>query len=184
MLMNYVQLILDSLLVPEAGLFLACFIFFIFLWVILRKIKRLKKTMAVQEWGHLEWHYQSSEMRAWRLRLISTDRTNMKELHNHSGEVLHFFDRIGFLIQREILSKPEIWQSFGGPVLGYFSFLFPYIQWLRSEERDPDLYVYFEDLNEMVYRLNRKASRKEAHALMEEEELNRFIEEEKGTLSD
>lgn len=181
--MTYVQLILDSLLVPEAGLFLACVIFFIFLWVISRKIKGLKRTMAVLEWGHLEWIYQSSEMRQWRLRLISTDRTNMKELHTHSGEVLHFFDRVGFLIQREILSKKEIWQSFGGPVLGYFSFSFPYIQWLRTEERDADLYVYFEDLNEMVYRLNRKGSRKEVHALMEDEELNRFIEEEKSALS-
>jgi len=182
--MNYVQLLLDSLLVPEAGLFLACFIFFIFLWIIVRRIKGLKRTMAVLEWGHLEWVYQSSEMRNWRLRLISTDRTNMKDLHTHSGEVLNFFDRIGFLIQREILSKKEIWQSFGNPILGYFSFLFPYIQWLRTEERDPDLYVYFEDLNETVYRLNRKVSRKEARGLMEEEELNRFIGEEKAALAD
>jgi hypothetical protein len=60
----------------------------------------------------------------------------------------------------------------------------PFIQWLRTEERDPELYLYFEDLNDTVYRLNYKMNRKQAHPLMEEEELQRFIEEEKAALSD
>jgi len=182
--MNDIGMILDAVLVPEAGFFLAFFIFFIFLWVILRRIKGLRRTMSVLELGHLEFYYQSSEMRKWRQRLILTDRTDMKELQAHSAEVLNFFDRLGFLVQKEILPRQETWQAFGTPILGYFSFLVPYIQWLRTEERDPELYLYFEDLNESVYRLNRKMDRKQAHPLMEEEELNRFIEEEKAALSD
>ncbi len=98
--------------------------------------------------------------------------------------MLDFFDRMGFLVQRGILSKNEIWQSFGIPVLGYFSFLVPYIQWLRTEERSPELYLYFEDLNEAVYLLNRKMNRRSARPLMDDDELDRFIEEEKKALAD
>jgi hypothetical protein len=179
-----ISMFLDAVLVPEAGFFLAFFIFLILLWVILRRIKRLEKTIVVLESGHLEFCYQSSEMREWRLRLITTERTDMKALQARSGELLSFFDRIGFLVQKGTLPRKEMWQSFGIPVLGYFSFLVPFIQWLRTEERDPELYLYFEDLNDAVYRLNSKMDRKQAHPLMEEEELQRFIEEEKAVLSD
>ena len=182
--MNEIGLILDSIMLPEAGLFLAFFILILFLWVILRRIKGLKKTLSTLEWGHLEIVYQSFEMGKWRQRLINTDRTNMKDLQAYSGQVLDFFDRMGFLVQRGILSKNEIWQSFGTPVLGYFSFLVPYIQWLRTEERSPELYLYFEDLNEAVYRLNRKMNRRRARPLMDDDELDRFIEEEKKALAD
>jgi len=140
--------------------------------------------MTVLELGHLEFYFQSSEMRQWRLRLITTERTDMKALQTRSGELLNFFDRLGFLIQKGTLPKKEMWQSFGTPILGYFSFLVPFIQWLRTEERDPDLFLYFEDLNDAVYRLNCKMDRKQARPLMEEEELGRFIEEEKTALSD
>ena len=181
--MYEIGMILDSIMLPEAGLFLAFIILIIFLWVILRRLKGLKRNLSSLEWGRLEIVYQSAEMREWRIRLINTDRTNMKDLQARSDEVLNFFDRIGFWVQKGILSKKEIQQSFGTPILGYFSFLVPYIQWLRTEERSPELYLYFEDLNEIVHRLNRKMDRKRAHPLMEEEELNRFIEEEKSALS-
>jgi hypothetical protein len=182
--MHEIGMILDSIMLPEAGLALAFFILILFLWVILRRIKALKRTLSSLEEGHLEFYYQSSEMRKWRQRLIGTDRANMKDLQAHSAEVLNFFDRIGFLVQGGILSRNEIWQSFGISVQGYFSFLVPYIQWLRTEERSSELYLYFEDLNEAVYHLNRKMNRKRARPLMDEEELDRFIEEEKKALSD
>jgi hypothetical protein len=140
--------------------------------------------MASLELGHQEFYYQSSEMRTWRLRLINSDRANMKDLQSCSREILHFFDRLGSLIQRDILSKKEIWPSFGVPIWGYFSLLVPFIHWLRTEERDPELYIYFEDLSEAVYRLNRKIDRKRTNPLMDEEELKRFIEEEKSVLMD
>ena len=116
--------------------------------------------------------------------MITTERTNMKTLQACSQELLNFFDRLGFLVQKGILFREEVWQSFGIPILGYFSFLVPYIQWLRTEERDPELYLYFEDLNEAVFRLNRKIDRERAQPIMEEEELKQFIEEEKAALSD
>lgn len=175
-------LILDSIMLPEAGLALAMFLLFIFLWIILRRIKGLKRTLATLEWGHLTFYYQSSENRSWRWKLINTDRNNMKDLQACSSEVLHFFDRIGFLTQQRILSEKEIYQTFGLPILGYFSFLGPYIQWLRTEERDPELHLYFEELNESFFRFNRKRDRKRTHPLLEEEELNLFIEEEKAAL--
>lgn len=182
--MHELGMIMDSIMLPEAGFFLAFFVLFIFLWVILRRIKGFKETLSIVELGHLEFYYQSSEMRSWRLRLINTDRTNMKDLQGCSQQVLYFFDRLGFLVQKKILSREQIWQSFGIPVWGYFNLLLPYIQWLRTEERDSDLHVYFENLNEAVYRLNRKMDRKRAKPFMVEEELDRFIEEEKATLSD
>jgi hypothetical protein len=171
-------------MLPEAGLFLGFLIMILFFWVVLRRLKRIKKTMASLELGHLEFYYQSSDMRSWRRRLINTDRTDMKEIQACSQQILHFFDRIGLLVQREILAKKEIWPAFGLPIWGYFSLLVPFIQWLRTEERDPDLYIYFEDLNEDVFRLNRKSNRKRSTPLMDEEELNRFIEEEKLSLAE
>lgn len=182
--MHEIGIILDSIMLPEAGLFLAFIILILFLWVILRRLKGLKRNVSSLELGRLEMAYLSSEMREWRSRLINTDRTNMKDLQARSDEVLNFFERIGFWVREGILSKKEIRQSFGTPILGYFSFLVPYIQWLRMEKRFPELYLYFEDLNEVVYRLNRKMGRRRAHPLMEEEELNLFIEEEKASLSD
>lgn len=182
--MDNIRLTLDSLLIPEAGLLLGFFILFFFLWVIVRRIKGLRRTMTFLELSHLEFYYQSSQMRKWRLRLITTERTNMKTLQACSQELLNFFDRLGFLVQKGILFREEVWQSFGIPILGYFSFLVPYIQWLRTEERDPELYLYFEDLNEAVFRLNRKIDRERAQPIMEEEELKQFIEEEKAALSD
>lgn len=182
--MHEIGMVLDSIMLPEAGFFLAFFILFVFLWVILRRIKGFKGTLSIVELGHLEFYYQSSDMRSWRRRLINTDRTNMKDLQACSQQILHFFDRLGFLVQKKILSRKEIWESFGIPIWGYFSLLVPYIQWLRTEERDSELYLYFEDLNEAIYRLNRKMDRKRANPLMEEEELNRFIEEEKTALFD
>jgi hypothetical protein len=181
--MEDMSMILDTLLLPEIGFFLVFLILFILLWVILRRIKGLRRIMAVLELGHQEFFYQSSEMRKCRMRLITTERTDMKALQTRSGELLGFFDRIGFLVQKGILPKKELWQSFGTPIQGYFSFLVPFIQWLRTEERDPELYVYFEDLNDAIFRLNCKMDRKQTHPLMEEEELNRFIEEEKSALS-
>jgi hypothetical protein len=181
--MDDISMILDTVLLPETGFFLVFLFFFILLWVILRRLKGLGRTIAVLELGHQEFYYQSSEMRKCRLRLISTERTDMKALQTRSGELLGFFDRIGFLVQKGILPKKETWQSFGTPVLGYFSFLVPFIQWLRTEERDPELCLYFEDLNEAIFRLNYKMNRKEAHPLLEEEELKRFIEEERTALS-
>jgi hypothetical protein len=182
--MHEIGMILDSIMLPEAGFFLGFLIVFIFSWVILRRLKRLKTTLSRLELGHLEFYYQSSEMRAWRLRLLNANRSNMKDLQACSQQVLHFFDRLGFLVQTEVLAKKDIWPSFGIPIWGYFSLLVPFIQWLRTEERDSDLYVYFEDLNEAVYRLNRKINRKRANPLMDDEELNRFIEEEKVSLMD
>jgi hypothetical protein len=182
--MHQIGLILDSIMLPEAGLFLGFLILFLMLWVVLRRLKRMKRTMASLELGHLEFYYQSSEMRTWRLRLINSDRANMKDLQSCSREILHFFDRLGSLVQRDILSKKEIWPSFGVPIWGYFSLLVPFIHWLRTEERDPELYIYFEDLSEAVYRLNRKIDRKRTNPLMDEEELKRFIEEEKSVLMD
>lgn len=179
-----INMFLDAVLIPEVGFFLAFLLFLILLWVILRRLKRLEKTIVVLELGHLEFYYQSSEMREWRLRLITTERTDIKALQARSGELLGFFDRIGFLVQKGTLPRKEIWEYFGIPILGYFSFLVPFIQWLRTEERDHELYLYFEDLNDAVYRLNYKMNRKKAHPLMEEEELQRFIEEEKAALSD
>ncbi len=181
--MEDIGMILDTLMLPEAGLSLVFLFFFILLWIILRKIKGLKKTIAVLELGHQEFYYQSSEMRKCRLRLITTERTDMKAIQTRSSELLGFFDRIGFLVQKGILPRREIWQVFETTIHGYFSFLVPFIQWLRTEERAPELYQYFEDLNDVVFRLNRKIDRKRAHPLMEEEELNRFIEEEKSALS-
>jgi hypothetical protein len=177
------SMILDSLLIPETGFSLVFLFFFILLWVILRRIKGLGRTMAVLELGHQEFYYQSSEMRKCRLRLMTTERTDMKALQTRSGELLGFFDRIGFLVRKGILPKKETWLSFGTPIQGYFSFLVPFIQWLRTEERDPELYMYFEDLNEAIFRLNYKMDRKQVHPLLEEEELTRFIEEEKSALS-
>jgi hypothetical protein len=182
--MDNISMILDVVLLPETGFFLAFLIFLILLWIILRRIKDLRRTMAVLELGHLEFFYQSTEIRKCRLRLITTERTDMKALQSRSAELLGFFDRLGFLVQRGTLPKKEMWQSFGTPIQGYFSFLVPFIQWLRTEERDPDQYLYFEDLNDSIYRLNYKMDHKQAHPLMEEEELKRFIEEEKGVLSD
>lgn len=166
----------------EAGLFSALLVLLVFLLIILRRIKGLKKTLATLEWGHLTFYYQSSEIRSWRWKLINTDRSNMKDLQAYSGEILHFFDRIGFLVQQGILAEKEIYQTFGLPILGYFSFLGPYIQWLRTEERDPEIHLYFEDLNESFFRFSRKRDRKRAQPLLEEEELNQFIEEEKAAL--
>jgi hypothetical protein len=180
--MHELGMVLDTIMLPEAGFFLGFLVVFTFFWVVLRRLKRIKRTLSSLELGHLEFYYQSSEMRTWRLRLINTNRTNMKDLQACSQQVLHFFDRLGFLVQKEILSKKEIWESFGIPIWGYFSLLVPFIQWLRTEERDSDLYVYFEDLNEAVYRLNRKMDRKRANPLMEEGDLNRFLEEEKLSL--
>jgi hypothetical protein len=181
--MDDINMILEMVLLPEVGLSLVILIFFILLWVILRRIKGLRGTLVILELDHQEFYFQSSEMRKCRLRLLTTERTDMKALQACSGELLSFFDRLGFLVQRGTLPKKEMWQAFGTPVLGYFSFLVPFIQWLRTEERDPELYLYFEDLNESVYRLNRRMNRKKAHPLMEEEELNRFMEEERATLS-
>jgi hypothetical protein len=181
--MDDANMILDMVLLPEVGLSLVFLIFFILLWVILRRIKGLGSTMAILELDHQEFYFQSSEMRKCRLRMLTTERTDMKALQTCSGELLAFFDRLGFLVQKGTLPKKEMWQAFGTPVLGYFSYLVPFIQWLRTEERDPELYLYFEDLNEAVYRLNRRMDRKKAHPLMEEEELNRFMEEERTALS-
>jgi hypothetical protein len=181
--MNDMNMILDVALIPEVGFSLAFLVFFILLWVILRRIKGLGRTMAVLELGHQEFYFQSSEMRKCRLRLITTERTDMKALQTRSGELLAFFDRLGFLVQKGTLPRKELWQAFGTPILGYFSFLVPFIQWLRTEERDAELYLYFEDLNDTVFRLNSKMDRKQAHPLMEEEELKRFMEEEKTALS-
>ena len=181
--MDDIGMILDVVLVPEAGFFLAFLIFLILLWVVLRRIKGLGRTMAVLELGQLELYFQSSEIRKCRLRLITTERTDMKALQARSAELLNFFDRVGLLVQRGILPQKEMWQSFGTPILGYFSFLVPFIQWLRTEERDPDIYLYFEDLNDAVYRQNYKLDRKKARPLMEGEELSRFMEEEKAALS-
>jgi hypothetical protein len=182
--MHEIGMILDSIMLPEAGLSFGFLVIFIFFWVILKRLKKLKRTLASLELGHLEFYYQSSEMRTWRLRLLNSDRTDMKALQVSSRQVLHFFDRLGFLVQNDILSKKEMWSSFGLPIWGYFSLLVPFIHWLRTEERDPELYVYFEDLNEAVYRLNRNINRKRANPLMEEGDLNRFIEEEKVSLMD
>ncbi len=82
--MDEIGLILDSIMLPEAGLFLAFLILILFLWVILRRMKGLKKTLSTLEWGHLEIVYQSFEMGKWRQRLINTDRTNMKDLQAYS----------------------------------------------------------------------------------------------------
>ena len=101
-------MILDVVLLPEAVFFLAFLIFFILLWVILRRIKGLGRTMAVLELGHLESYYQSSAMRKCRLRLMTTERTDMKALHVRSAELLSFFDRIGFLVQKGTLSMKEM----------------------------------------------------------------------------
>ena len=182
--MDDLRSILDALIIPELGFSLGFLVIFIFFWVLLRRFKGIKRTLAVLELGHLEFYYQSAEMRKWRQRLVSMERTDMKALQSGSMELLNFFDRIGLLVQQKILPKKEVWQSFGTPILGYFSFLVPYIQWLRTEERDADLFLYFEDLNEAVYRLNRRMDRKRAQPLMEEEELKQFIEEEKAALSD
>jgi hypothetical protein len=180
--MDYLPLILDSLLVPETGYFLAFLIILIFLWISLRRIKGLKRTLSILEEGHLEWAYQSTEMRSWRLRIISSDRTDMEELQSRSREILDFFDRIGFLMHRKILSRKALWPYFGDAIRGYFSFLYPYIEWLRNEERNPHLYGFFEDLNTAMVRLNRKVLRRKPRPLMEAEELERFIEEEKTIL--
>jgi hypothetical protein len=181
--MEDLSLILDTLLLPETGLFLVFLFFFILLWTILRRIKSLKRAMAIMELGHQEFYYQSSEMRKTRLRLITTERTDMKAIQTCSTELLSFFDRIGFLVHKGILPTQEMWQVFETPVHGYFSFLVPFIQWLRTEERNPELYMFFEDLNEAVFRQNRRLERKRARPLMEEEELNQFIEDEKSALS-
>jgi hypothetical protein len=180
--MNYLAMFLDTLLVPEAGIVLAFLIVLVFLWINLRKIKTLKRTISILEEGHREWEYQSSEMRRWRYLLITSDRTDMSVLQNRSREILDFFDRIGFLMHEKILSSRALWPYFGRPIQGYFTFLYPHIQWLRTQGKEPDFYDYFEELNEAIYRLNRKAYRKKARLLMEEEELKRFIEEEKRTL--
>jgi hypothetical protein len=181
--MDYFQMFLDSILIPETGIFLAFLLILLFLWIGLRKIKNLRRTLSILEEGHLEWAYQSSEMRHWRLRLISSDRSNMKELQSCSRETLDFFDRIGFLMHRKILSRKALWPYFGYPILGYFSLLYPYIEWLRTEERNRHHYAFFEDLNTAMVRMKRKVSGRKARPLMDAEELKRFIEEEKTTLS-
>jgi hypothetical protein len=182
--MDDMAVILDSLLIPEVGAFLGFLILFLFLWAVSKRTKEIKRAQALLELGHLEFYYRSSDMRNWRRRLINTDRSNMKDLKSGSAEVLDFFDRIGFLVDKKILPRKEVWESFALPIQGYFSFAVPYIQWLRTEERASELYLFFEDLNEAVFRFNRRISRKEAHPLMEEDELKRFIEEEKTALLD
>jgi hypothetical protein len=181
--MDYFQMFLDSILVPEIGIFLAFLIILLFLWIGLRRIKNLRRTLSILEEGHLEWAYQSSEMRQRRLRLLAANSNDMKDLQSRSREILDFFDRIGFLMHRKILSLEALWPYFGYPIRGYFSLLYPHIQWLRTEERNAHLYVYFEDLNLAMVRLHRKFLGRKARPLMEEEELKRFIEEEKTALA-
>jgi hypothetical protein len=180
--MDYLTMFLDTLLVPEAGIVLAFMVVLVYLWIILRKIKALRRTLSILEEGRREWEYQSSEMRRWRYLLMTSDRTDMNILQNRSREILDFFDRIGFLVNEKILTSRSLWPYFGRPIQGHFTFLYSHIQWLRTREKEPELYSYFEDLNEAIYRLNRKAYRKKARLLMEEEELNQFIEEERTAL--
>jgi hypothetical protein len=182
--MDYFQMFLDSILVPETALILAFLIIIIFLWICLRRLKNLRRTLSILEEGHLEWAYQSSEMKQWRLRLLSSDPTNMKEMQSRSREILDFFDRLGFLMDQKILSRKVLWPYFGYSVMGYFSFLFPYIDWLRTESRNRHHYSFFEELNTAMVRMNRKASGRKLRPLMIEEELKRFIEEEKTALID
>ncbi|MEW6185345.1 MAG: hypothetical protein AB1585_06355 [Thermodesulfobacteriota bacterium] len=182
--MNELGMVLEGVMLPETWFFLAFLFFALFLWIILKRLKGLKETVAALELGHLEFYFQSAEMRQWRFRLLSTERTDMKALQARSEAVLNFFERLGFLVQQGTLPRKEVWQSFGPPISGYFSFLVPFIQWLRMEERTPELFWYFEELNDVVYRLNGKANRKKTRPLMEEEELVRFIEEEKTALTE
>jgi hypothetical protein len=182
--MNELGIILEGIMIPEAWFVLSFLFFALFLWIILRRLKGLKETVSLLELGHLEFYFQSAEMRQWRVRLLSTERTDMKALQARSEAVLNFFDRLGFLLQNGTLPRKEVWQSFGPSISGYFSFLVPFIQWLRTEERTPELFWYFEELNDIVFRWNGKVNRKKARPLLEEEELVRFIEEEKTVLAD
>ncbi|HMK64364.1 MAG TPA: hypothetical protein VK564_01135 [Thermodesulfobacteriota bacterium] len=182
--MDYLQMFLDSILVPETAIIAAFLIILIFLWICLRRLKTLRQTLSILEEGHLEWAYQSSEMKEWRLRLLSSDPANMKDMQSRSREILDFFDRLGFLMDQKILSRKVIWPYFGYFVMGYFSFLYPYIDWLRTEERNRHHYSFFEELNTAMVRMNRKVSGRKPRPLMIEEELKRFIEEEKTALRD
>ena len=180
--MDNVLTIIEAFFIPEVGILIGFLILLMILWIVSRRMKHLKTVITVLESGHLENYYQSSEMRFWRKRLIEADRTNMKDIQLCSSGILSFFERLGLLVRKDILPDVEIWQNFGIPIMGYFSLLVPYIQWLRTEERNSDLYSYFEDLNDVIYRLNRKVHRKQAQPLMSDEELEHFISEEKTFL--
>jgi hypothetical protein len=138
---------------------------------------RTSKTIASAELLlKLEDQFYSATMRKHRKKLMTVLKKDPRDYHNINEEILDFFEDIGFLTKKKVLSVELVWSTYCYWILRYYLLLQEYIGWLRKRDDDTTYYRDFEHL----YRENLKMEENRRGRKIEitPQQLQGFIDEE------
>lgn len=149
------------------------FIILVSLIFIYRQVRVHRFSNMLQTLSSLREHWNSDTMLAARKTTCINYQKGTKKIGKAEGDVLGFFEELGLLLKKGVVSKEFIWETYSYFIEHYWSMLEPNIKEFRLSTNDNSWLDNFESLRKAIHRYSKK--RKCPSSDKTEEEIKRFI---------
>lgn len=140
---------------------------------IYRQVRVQRFSNMLQTLSSLRENWNNDTIVAARKTTCINYQKGTKNIGKAEGEVLGFFEELGLLLKKRVVSTEFIWESYSYFIEHYWSMLEPNIKEFRLSTNDNSWYDNFESLRKAIGKYSKK--RKCPSSDKTEEEIKRFI---------
>ena len=140
---------------------------------IYRQIKLSRYANMLQTILKFREMWGTKEMMLFRQATCRNYKTQTRAIGKAEGEVLGFFEDMGMLVEKGVISKEFVWEGYSYYIEPYWSMMEKKIKEFREREKDTSWFEHFENLRDAM----RKFSKKKGAPLgpLEKKDMQRFI---------
>lgn len=128
------------------------------IWIAYQQNERARFSQEIQIVSQLDSRFDSPEFRLVRGRaaawLAGGARAEDQEGVVAIRSLVDFFETLGYLHRREVISSETAWHYFGSWILPYYEACKDFIR--REQDGDPNCYTEFVGLREAVFQVERE----------------------------
>ena len=140
---------------------------------IYRQIKIQRYSNMLQMLNNMRENWNSERMMPFRKTTCTNYQKGTKKIGMAEGEVLGFFEEMGFMLKKGVVDKDFIWETYSYFIEHYWSMLESNIKEFRLSTRDNSWFKNFESLRDSVRKYSEKKRCPSSDKT--EEEIERFI---------
>ena len=149
------------------------------LFYVQRQVRVNRYGNMLQTLNNMRENWNNKQMMGFRRTTCENYLEGTKKIEMAEGEVLGFFEEMGLLLQKKVVSQEFIWETYSYYIEHYWSMLKDNIQEFRLSTQDKSWYDHFEYLRDSV---RRYSERKNCPSIDKtKEEIKRFISSELET---
>ena len=117
---------------------------------IYRQVSAQRYANMLSIFMNLRMRWNSTVMLEYRRQTCVNHQSNMKSIGAAEGEVLSFFEELGYMVSRRAVEVDFVWESYSYFIEHYWSMLWPNIRAYRLTTSDHSWYVQFQTLRETM----------------------------------